>query len=304
MSNTNRRPGRPSQYPLEFQSDAVAMVLDEGRAIAYVARSIGGTKHARGLGRQGPQGTTSASLSSLRRRRFALIDLARDCTLRVRFENLVRDANPAAFNLATARAIRATPFANSDESDGYDTFASTTVVSARNRFVFNTLASCAFASRASFSASTACWPQRVVIFINVVECRHPTTQRDPTEPLPRDRVRHLPAQRLEPEPIPILQEHQPQIRLDRDRRPTMRGVEERHERSEEALIIEEPIDPIEFDGHHQRLGRQQRFPQRRLIAYRSQHRWLRSVVPVRVGAIEPHSRPQREPSHQDFFRAK
>ena len=42
MSNRKQRPrGRPSKYPSEFQRDAVAMVLDEGRAIADVARSIG-----------------------------------------------------------------------------------------------------------------------------------------------------------------------------------------------------------------------------------------------------------------------
>jgi len=41
MSNKKRAPGRPSEYPPEFQRDAVAMVLDEGRSIADVARSIG-----------------------------------------------------------------------------------------------------------------------------------------------------------------------------------------------------------------------------------------------------------------------
>jgi transposase len=41
MSNKKRSPGRPSKYPPEFQRDAVAMVLDEGRSIADVARSIG-----------------------------------------------------------------------------------------------------------------------------------------------------------------------------------------------------------------------------------------------------------------------
>jgi transposase len=40
MSN-KKRTGRPSKYPLEFQRDAVAMVLDEERSIADVARSIG-----------------------------------------------------------------------------------------------------------------------------------------------------------------------------------------------------------------------------------------------------------------------
>ena len=41
MSNKKRRPGRPAKYPPEFQRDAVAMVLDEGRTIADVAGSIG-----------------------------------------------------------------------------------------------------------------------------------------------------------------------------------------------------------------------------------------------------------------------
>ena len=41
MSNKKRLGGRPSKYPLEFQRDAVAMVLDEDRSIADVARSIG-----------------------------------------------------------------------------------------------------------------------------------------------------------------------------------------------------------------------------------------------------------------------
>jgi transposase len=41
MSNKKRRPGRPSKYPPEFQRDAVALVLEEGRSIADVARSTG-----------------------------------------------------------------------------------------------------------------------------------------------------------------------------------------------------------------------------------------------------------------------
>lgn len=43
MSNRKQRAarGRPSKYPPEFQRDAVAMVLDEQRSIADVARSIG-----------------------------------------------------------------------------------------------------------------------------------------------------------------------------------------------------------------------------------------------------------------------
>ena len=42
MSSSKKRArGRPSKYPPEFQRDAVAMVLDEERSIADVARSIG-----------------------------------------------------------------------------------------------------------------------------------------------------------------------------------------------------------------------------------------------------------------------
>lgn len=42
MSNSRKRPkGRPSKYPPEFRRDAVAMVLDDGRTIADVARSVG-----------------------------------------------------------------------------------------------------------------------------------------------------------------------------------------------------------------------------------------------------------------------
>ncbi|HET8931573.1 MAG TPA: transposase [Acidimicrobiales bacterium] len=36
-----KRSGRPAKYPPEFQADAVAMVLDEDRTIADVARSLG-----------------------------------------------------------------------------------------------------------------------------------------------------------------------------------------------------------------------------------------------------------------------
>jgi transposase-like protein len=42
MSNRNKsRGGRPSKFPPEFRRDAVAMVLDEGRSIADVARATG-----------------------------------------------------------------------------------------------------------------------------------------------------------------------------------------------------------------------------------------------------------------------
>ena len=56
MSNKKRSPGRPAKYPPEFQRDAVAMVLDEGRSIADVARSIGVIGARWGTGSAGPAG--------------------------------------------------------------------------------------------------------------------------------------------------------------------------------------------------------------------------------------------------------
>jgi transposase-like protein len=41
MSNRKRPRGRPPKYPPEFQRDAVAMVLDEGRSGVEVADAIG-----------------------------------------------------------------------------------------------------------------------------------------------------------------------------------------------------------------------------------------------------------------------
>ena len=40
-SRKKTRVGRPSKFPPEFRRDAVAMVLDESRSIADVARSVG-----------------------------------------------------------------------------------------------------------------------------------------------------------------------------------------------------------------------------------------------------------------------
>jgi hypothetical protein len=104
------------------------------------------------------------------------------------------------------------------------------------------------------------------------------TKRDPTEPQPRQRVRHLAAQRLEPEPIAVLQEHQPQIRLHRDRRPTEHRIEPSPERLEEPRIVQQHIHRHELDRHHQRLRRQQRLPQRRANTYSSQHGMMAPIL--------------------------
>ena len=81
---------------------------------------------------------TSSLASPLRRRRLAPMSRERLCTWRVRSRATVRGARPDALIAFTARAILATPLASRPESVGYATFASTTVVSARTRFVFST----------------------------------------------------------------------------------------------------------------------------------------------------------------------
>lgn len=100
---------------------------------------------------------------------------------------------------------------------------------------------------------------------------HRCAQRDPAEPLPGDRVGHLPAQGLEAEPVAVLQEHQPEVGLDRHRRAPQGGVEVHPERLEEGRIIQEAIDRLQFVGHPQAHFGEDRFPQGGLRVYRSQH---------------------------------
>jgi hypothetical protein len=118
---------------------------------------------------------------------------------------------------------------------------------------------------------TAVSPQRVVIFINVVGCgtRPPNGMRQNRCQVI---VGHLSTQRLEPEPRAVLQEHQLQIRLDRDRLPTQPGTEELDVRLEEASSSNNASTRTSSAGIPNASNRQQCFAQRRLLAYRSQHR--------------------------------
>jgi hypothetical protein len=110
----------------------------------------------------------------------------------------------------------------------------------------------------------------VVSFINVVGWHQPL-QWDPTEPPPGDRVADLPTQRLIPQPVAELEEHHPQIGLHRRRRPTDPRIEERRERLEEALIVQQGINPSQLLREPQQIRRQDRLEQRQLIAYRTKH---------------------------------
>ncbi len=129
--------------------------------------------------------------------------------------------------------------------------------------------------------------------------RCPLAERDPTEPKPTQRVGHLSAQRPEPEPIPVFQEHQPQERLHRDRRSTKVRVEPPTERLKEPRVVQQAINRDQFRGHHQRLRWQQRFPQRRLRTYGTQHddgSDLQGFTSV-IGAIIACQIPARESTH-------
>lgn len=66
MSNKKQSPGRPAKYPPEFQRDAVAMVLDEGRSIADAARSLGVVEGTLGnwVGKARKEREQGSSLSS------------------------------------------------------------------------------------------------------------------------------------------------------------------------------------------------------------------------------------------------
>src|SRR5439155_11937228 len=91
--------------------------------------------------------------------------------------------------------------------------------------------------------------------------RDATVQRDPTEPPPGQRVGHLPAQRLVTQPVAVLEKHQPQIGLDRDRRAARGGGQPPPKRLQEALLIEQRIDRGQLPRQLAELRRQHRLPQ-------------------------------------------
>jgi transposase len=75
MSNKKRSPGRPAKYPPEFQRDAVAMVLDEGRSIADAARSLGVIEGTLGnwVGKARKEREEGASLTTDERAELAVL---------------------------------------------------------------------------------------------------------------------------------------------------------------------------------------------------------------------------------------
>jgi hypothetical protein len=101
--------------------------------------------------------------------------------------------------------------------------------------------------------------------------RQPAVDVDAAEPPPRDRVGHLGAQRLVAEAVAVLEEHQPQIRLHRDRRAAHPGGEMRDEWREKPFVVQPGVDPFQLGGQPQADLRQYRLPQRRLHVPRPKH---------------------------------
>lgn len=101
---------------------------------------------------------TAAYFSSLacaaRERNFAAIACARFPAARLRSRTLVRLALPAAWICRPVAAMLRIARASNPESVGQNTFAGTTVVSARSREVRSSFASAALAHSASFSPPT------------------------------------------------------------------------------------------------------------------------------------------------------
>jgi len=101
--------------------------------------------------------------------------------------------------------------------------------------------------------------------------RHRLVQTDPAKPPPRDRVADLRTQALKTQPVPELEEHQPQITLHRRRRPAQHRVEIRRERHKERRVIQQRVHPRQFLRQTQQLRRQQRLPRRQATAYSAKH---------------------------------
>jgi hypothetical protein len=83
---------------------------------------------------------------------------------------------------------------------------------------------------------------------------HPAAQWDAAEPLPGDRVGDLAAQQLVAQLVAELQEHQPQVGLDRDRRTADDRVEVGPERLDERRVVQQPVHPGQLAGQPERLG--------------------------------------------------
>ena len=119
--------------------------------------------------------------------------------------------------------------------------------------------------------------------------RHGDPERDPAKALPGDRVRHLTAERLEAELVAELQEHEPQIGLDRHRGPTKDRVEVPTIGGEEHLVVEQAVDRFELEREAPGTSPAAALPKGSAGRLPFSTWWPRSVLVLRVETIIPAS---------------
>jgi hypothetical protein len=100
---------------------------------------------------------------------------------------------------------------------------------------------------------------------------HPAAQGDAAESLPADRVGDLTAQQLIAQPVAVLEEHQPQVGVDRDRGPAAPGIEVDLEGLDEHRVVQQPVHPGQLGGQPEHPSRQDRLPQAGLRVAGPQH---------------------------------
>jgi hypothetical protein len=122
---------------------------------------------------------------------------------------------------------------------------------------------------------------------------HLSAQGDAAEPLPADRVGDLAAQQLVAQPVAELQEHHPQVGVQRDRRPAQRGVEVRSQRGQKHRIVQQSVNGCQFSRQQPARFGQDRLPQRLLGVGGSQHL---ASNPLRHNRLRRSSRHSTHPS--------
>jgi hypothetical protein len=146
---------------------------------------------------------------------------------------------------------------------------------------------------------------------------HLPAQGDAAKPLPGDRVGELAADQLVAlvaKPVAELQEHDPQVGIQRDRRAADARVEVAGQRGEEDRVVQQGVDPRQLGGQSQAGVGQDRLPQAVLGLV------VRSInAPIRCGtrdradsfAVRPLKQLKhdlnllvRGPLLSDFFRGK
>jgi hypothetical protein len=125
--------------------------------------------------------------------------------------------------------------------------------------------------------------------------RYLAAQRDTAKPLPADRILDLAADQLVAKPIAELQEHDPQVGVQRDRRAADARVEVTGQRGQERRGIQQLVDPGQLGGQSQAGVGQDRLPQAVLgVGGPQHHRSIRCGTrdPADSFAVRPPKQPK------------